>query len=109
MLKSYHLKRPVYRIWKYEGEEILPKEVHERLVRLCGSVKVVTSQESVPYRYIEITRNGRTFDILKGNYVVFYAKEENGFLVPTLEIRNTISEFEEAKEEETDGRPAKVY
>lgn len=96
MLKSYHLKRPVYNIWRYQGEDVLPQDVAQALSGVASSVRVITTQGSFPYKFIELVVGNKTRDVLEGDYIILYSKDMGGFFSRVLEIRPSIGDFEEA-------------
>lgn len=85
VLKKYHVKRPVYLIWQYNGEEVIPDEVSWYL----GDCRVVVSQTPPYTRTLEIIKGVLIERVLRGYYVVIPPDYKD------IQIVSSISEFEE--------------
>lgn len=89
MFKNYNLKRPVYKIWKYSGEVALPEEVASVLRGKANSVRVITTQDLLPVRYLEIVVGNKRHTVLPDEYIILYDR-----LMGEIEVRDNIRDFE---------------
>jgi hypothetical protein len=78
MFNRYTDRQPEYSIWQYDGEEVLPHAVFDKLTRLGYKCQITSYQyNSTPMsasveRRVEILRAGEVFLVLHENeYLVF--------------------------------------